>query len=386
MKLKYAIFLIVMIANACKEPFSPEVDSENRDLLVVEGHLTIEGISTFTLSRSGDLQEIEARKPETNARVLIEEGDNVVAEGTSGQNGICSISTDELELSKKYRVRIIRASGKVYETDYLENKAAPEIDEVNSQPEGKGFMLYLNTHDPSSSTKFYSWNYKETWEIRSPVISFWEVNSSGKIVPRDQTINITRCWQESASSNIMLGSSERLSEDRISGFPLTFVSGNSIKLGHMYSILVKQFALTREGYQYLEAMKKNTEDIGTIFDPQPTELLGNIKCVTNPKEEVIGWISSGSVSEKRIFINQLDKPAGWGEYRDEIFCDLKEKAKEKVMEAYVRDSLIVGKGIYLLESPPNPPGSIDTSYTMTRRICVDCRLRGSNIKPLYWPN
>ncbi|HEX8377054.1 MAG TPA: DUF4249 family protein [Pedobacter sp.] len=65
---------------------------------------------------------------------------------------------------------------------------------------------------------------------------------------------------------------------------------------------VKQYGITKEGFNFLAKMKENTEQVGGIFDPQPTELKGNIFCMTNPCEKVIGFMHAGRISEKRIFI------------------------------------------------------------------------------------
>lgn len=381
---KLSLLLLVLLSAtvACKEPFSPEVDPENRELLVVEGHLTIGGIATFTLSRTADLQEREVRKPEANAKMLIEENGNIVAQSVSGPDGLCMLFTHDLEVSKNYRVKIIRANGKVYETDYLESKAAPEIDSVNYEVEGKGFKISLNTHDAANNTRFYSWNFDETWEIVSTSISYWELIGK-EIVRRDPNINMTRCWQENRSSGILLGSTERLSEDRVSKFPLTFVEGNSIKLGYMYSILVKQYGLTRDAYQYIEAMKKNTEEIGTIFDPQPSELRGNIRCISDPKETVIGWVSAGTISDKRIFIKSSDKPASW-QYDD--YCGPVREMHTDTVRNYLKENLILFRDVWLVPPVPKPWKLGDTSYAVAPIRCADCRLRGSNVKPSYWPD
>lgn len=383
MRSHIAILLFIIIANACKDPFSPEPDPSNRELLIVEGHLNIGGITTLTLSRSADLQDLEFRRPEPNARVQIEENGVVVAEAGSGENGVCTLLTHNLEISKRYKVSIRPAGGKIYETDYLEGKVSPDIDSVGFQIEGRGFKIYLNTHDATNSTRFYSWDFFETWEIQSPYPSFWELKD-GKIVERDRSINLSRCWQENSSSTILLSSTERLSEDRVSEFPLAFVPGNSIRFNHMYSILVKQYGLTREGYQYLETMKKNTEEIGTIFDSQPSELRGNIRCITKPEELVIGWISAGSVSEKRIFIKRSARPAGWG-YQDTCEPPLLMHA-DTVLNYLQRGYLIGYRNIWSVSPVPRPWKLGDTSYTVAPKECVDCRLRGSNIKPSYWPD
>lgn len=382
MRSKIVLLFLVLIVSTCKDPFSPDVDPGNRDLLVVEGHLTIGGITTLTLSRTGELQERESRKPETNAKVEIEENNSVIAEGISGENGICSLLTQNLEISKKYRLRIIRTNGKGYETDYLESKTTPEIGDIKFEVEGKGFRIYLNTYDATNSTRFYSWNYTETWEIQSPYISHWEL-SGDKIIERDPNINMTRCWQENSSSDILLASTERLSENRVSHYPLAYVRANTIKLSHLYSILVKQYGLTRDAYEYLEKMKKNTQDIGTIFDPQPSELRGNIRCISNPKEPVIGWISAGTVSEKRIFIKLSDMPSGWG-YTEQ--CEPVLQMHTDTVRIYLKkDFLITYRDIWAVPPPPPPWKLGDTSYTLVPRSCADCRLRGSNIKPSYWP-
>ena len=42
-------------------------------------------------------------------------------------------------------------------------------------------------------------------------------------------------------------------------------------------------------------MQKNAESLGSIFDEQPTQITGNIHSVTNPSEQVIGYVSAGTV-------------------------------------------------------------------------------------------
>src|SRR5690606_18478545 len=98
------------------------------------------------------------------------------------------------------------------------------------------------------------------WEIRSAFISYFEYKN-GQVIDRDPNINITYCWKDEHSSKVLLSSTERFSEDRITNMPVNYIKGNSEKIAHFYSILVKQYGLTREAYQYLENMKKNTEQI-----------------------------------------------------------------------------------------------------------------------------
>ncbi|WP_207533970.1 DUF4249 domain-containing protein [Desertivirga arenae] len=377
MKSYIALIIILVIASACRESFSPEVDAHFRNLLVVEGYLNIGDSTTFILSRTGDLKDWQGRIPEAGSRIEVQNHQTTVISGTTSEKGDCLLKTTGLNLNETYRIKITTKDGSVYQTDFLESKVTPEIDSISRRIENDGFKLYVSTHDPSNKARFYSWHFQETWEITTPFFSLLELKN-GRIVGRDRSININRCWQGNGSSAILLSSTERLSEDRVSQAPLTFIKGNSIKLNLLYSILVKQYAHTREGYQYLEDMKKNTEEIGSIFDPQPSELKGNITCVTNPEEQVLGWIGAGTVTEKRIFIHRRERLPTWS-YREEA-CESRDVPLDSV--------LIYTTAGYLIKdyAPFDPMKGPPTHATMTRDKCIDCRLKGSNVKPPYWPD
>ncbi len=70
-----------------------------------------------------------------------------------------------------------------------------------------------------------------------------------------------------------------------------------------YSILVKQYALTPDAFNFYQNLKTNTEQLGSIFDAQPSEISGNIHNVNNANEPVIGYMSITNVQSLRIFVN-----------------------------------------------------------------------------------
>ncbi|WP_353135508.1 DUF4249 domain-containing protein [Pseudopedobacter sp.] len=376
---RYTPFIYILICYGCKDPFTPEVSAHYRNLLVVEGFIHIGGETTIRISRTGDLQDWQSIKPENNATVFIEGDGGTSLSATTNGEGRCILPTQSLGMKEKYRLRIV-TNGKTYQTDYLEGKETPEIDSVNFRIEDKGFQIYVNTHDERNSTRYYSWDYQETWEIRSAFTSAYEYKS-GEVVSRDPAVNIEYCWVDGLSSRILLGSTERLSEDRVTLAPLLHVKGNSVKVAHLYSILVKQYGLTREAYQYLENMKKNTEQIGSIFDSQPSELKGNLYNPSDPQEQVLGWVSAGTVSQKRLFISYRDKPEAGRDWVYGQLCEPFTASKDSLLYYLGSKNLIISENRF-----PQPDGSIWINYTMAKDDCIDCRLRGSNVKPTYWPN
>ena len=131
----------------------------------------------------------------------------------------------------------------------------------------------------------------------------------GKSTLADRLLEHTRAVSAREVGEQMLDNiSEKLENDVIYLNPIAFIPGDSEKLMTKYSVMVKQYALTKEAFDFWQTLKKNTESLGSIFDAQPSQLTGNIKNVNNPEEPVLGYISAGTVQQKRIFIAKAELP------------------------------------------------------------------------------
>ncbi|MEO7046316.1 MAG: DUF4249 domain-containing protein, partial [Ferruginibacter sp.] len=267
------------------------------------------------------------------------------------------------------------ANGSEYLSDLVAFKQSPSIDTIGWRVKDNGIRILLSTHDPGNATKYYRWEYSEAWEFHSFYYSNYQYDAaSNSVIPR--TDQVYKCWQFDNSTAIFLGSSAKLSNDVINETPLAYIPDHDEKLSVLYSILVRQYALDADGYNYWVAMKSNTENVGSIFDPQPNETQGNLHCVTNPAEAVIGYIGAGNSFEKRTFISNSDIPSGWNQLQD---CP-------PITVPNIPDSLKFyfqgGFSPYEVAQPPMfPPSGYQASYNE----CVDCTIKGTNIKPSYWP-
>ena len=165
---------------------------------------------------------------------------------------------------------------------------------------------------------YYFWKYEETWEFHSRYVNSLKWVYDSHHVPigvtytyPDQRIDtsIYKCWKTVNSSNINVGSSEKLSRDLIY-HQIMLIEPESEKLSVLYSINVRQYAVSKEVYSYLQKLKRNTEEIGSIFSAQPSELTGNIHCTTSPSEIVIGYVEVSQEKVKRLYIKNSELP-GW---------------------------------------------------------------------------
>ena len=370
--------LLALALSNCKVPYEPTLKTSDTNSLVVEGN--IDGASPFIikLSRSRMLTngDTAARKPESGAKVIVEDDhQNSYPLYETGMGNYSSLSTLSLNAAYQYRLHIFTSGNEEYLSDLVPFKSSPAIDSIGWNIKDGGVQVYVNTHDPNNSTRYYRWEYSETWEFHTQYYSNYKyISSDSTIIPRTEQVNV--CWRSDNSTNIFLGSSAKLSNDVIYQMPLPYIPPHDQKLSVLYSIWVKQFALDLNGYNYWLAMKNNTENVGSIFDPQPNETVGNIHCVTNPTENVVGYISAGNSYEKRAFISNSSLPSGWNLY-DACLLITVPNDKDSLAHYF--------GGGYTPIDVSGPPAFPPAAYTGSNASCVDCTLQGTNIKPSFWP-
>ncbi len=338
---------------------------------MVEGFINGNGLTSIKLSRTRNITsgDTATHVNELNAIVAIEDQTNATYPLTEEGNGIYTVNTF-LNPTNKYRLHIHTSGNKEYLSDYVPYKPSPAIDSLGWNFKNNDVQVYANTHDDQNTTRYYRWTYTETWEFHSPYYSAIEYDVPPGII-NQRTEQIYACWPTQNSTNIILGSSAKLSLDVIHEAPLVLIPFHDSRLSVLYSIYVTQYALDSSAYNYWQAIKSNTEDIGSIFDPQPNQTKGNIHCVTDTSETVIGYIGAGSTSSLRLFISNTAMPSDWNLRSD---C---------TMIVVPSDSLAFyfGGRLYIPIDEIRPG-----IYSGSTFSCVDCRASGGpNVKPVFWP-
>ena len=370
------ILSILFFSLACKKPFIHDGITESPSLLVVEGVINTAGQTTIYLSRTQKLADKLKASSEIKAKVQVEGQNNTVFPLTETAAGTYSAPQMNLNPNQQYRLRIKTASGKEYLSDLMTVRTTPAIDSVNWEKTTEGVKIYVNAHDSKNNTKYYQWDYQETWEIRSSAYSE-NIYKNGVMVARDQNemLALFTCYVTEKSTGLLIASTAKLSSDVVHRFPLVTIQNRAEKLDVRYSILTKQYAIGQEAFEYLSIMKRNSEQQGSIFDIQPSEINGNIKCISNPNEMVIGFMTISGIMEKRIFINYTQVP-GWN---FNMNCGtLTVPNRKDSLDAYFKD----GKNLVTI-SNLGASGKIET-YNGSTANCLDCRLKGSSIKPAFW--
>jgi len=371
------ITAIIMVMTGCRDLYDPPIRATATNYLVIEGNIDPgTGNSLIRLSRSTPL-DVQGFLPEFGASVTVEdEQENTVGTLLANQAGEYVADSLGLTIGNNYKLRIRTFDGAEYLTDAIQAKRTPAIDSVSWKREGDEVSLYVNTHDNSGDANFFHWQYDETWEISSVYGSHLIYDQNLKMI-RERTSDeiVINCWKYNSSSAILIGNNTQLQSAVISEAPLTKIVNGDDRLSVRYSILVHQYALDQAGYNFYALMKRNTDELGNVFSPLPSEIRGNIHCLTNPDEYVLGYVTTSTHEEQRIFIyrNQI------GDWRLGLSCESYDvpNNRDSIEEYY-------GGGFYIPITEVYG-GAVVIAYTGGTPVCVDCTLRGGNTKrPSYW--
>lgn len=375
---KYLIlsFFMAVLLRACIEPFDPGI-AENTDFLVVDGMITDQREpNLIKISRSFSYNE-HGFFPEKGCIVTIldETGNSHKLEERSPGYYYSDTLEFRGEAGKAYQLHILLKAGKEYLSDFVILKAAPPIGSMKAVYEQKetadpeqfieGVQVYLSTGDPLNATRYYRWEWEETWEYTVPV--------------RIPDSDVYRCWKSGSSASILVSTSNLLTDDRIIDFPIHYVSSESNRLTLGYSLLVRQYAVSQASYEFWKLHEEQAENAGTLFDPIPAAIPGNIYSQSDPSEVVLGLFEASGLSTKRIFFNKNLLPALTDIPSDFEYCKFQVLTNPSPAEiAY----LLTNGWVYIDDYYELN----DTIVRLTNhKSCMDCTLSGSNLRPDYWP-
>lgn len=399
---KLYVFLFLIVINSCIEPIKVELSpGDMKSMLVVEGKVTDEpGSFQVRLTKSAPVNTYITNysfEPIIDAEIYI-------SDDKGDRFQLCPTADGWYETDDKYLkgvpgntyiLHITTADGMLYESTPQVMAEAPPIDSLfyeekqqtvikeNVVSKENWLTLFLDTHTSGTGVQYFKWEFEETWEFNMPeyieVVKhvFYEpcrcnidsVFTKLVYIPSDQL----HCWITEPSKSILIKSTASIFTGEVKGMPLISIGPEDDRLGIRYSILVKQFILNKEIYNYLNRLKDLNETNGGMYDKMPAPLFGNIQA-TSENKKAMGYFFASAVKTKRIFINNRDihLVTGHSPYSE---CSRTWEYAEGI-------HFETGNYFYGIIAPPDRD---EGEYVFSRsEYCSDCRERGTDIKPDFW--
>lgn len=376
------IFMIIVCLlifdcfTSCVEKFNPILE-QYENLLVVDGYFTDETkrheIKLFTTTSVYSTEFI----PFSGAvvKVVSSDGEEIIFQESNERGTYYSVMNVEAIPGKEYKLSVSINNIIFYETDYQRLISSPQIDSIHFVRESRqtweidetldGLQFLLDMKNDASRSNYFLWKLIETYEYDAEM--FIDSYFAGNFYDFPDEDSLFTCWKTSTLPDFFTHSVIFSKNKAIKDFPLHYVANNSKRLSKRYSLLVKQFSLNEDAFNFWNTVREQSEGEGELYSKQPFQVRGNLKNINNPNEVVLGYFTVAGVSQKRIFV---DKPNGMS--FPSLIC-----IPDPMAIAYITSS-DPEEWPYYLSIGELGRGVVD-------RFCVDCRERGGDIlKPDFW--
>lgn len=398
----FLILLTIVTLCTCIDPYDPQMKGYE-SLLVVEGLITDENAS-YEVKLSRTMQtgnSIPERVSDATLYITDETGSRSDLENLG--NGLYKTDSTLFRgaVGKTYTLHITTGDGRNYASEPCVMLPVPDIDSVyyekeeeitdNQNETQKGIRIYLDSKGGGISNQYLRWQFEETWKFRVPMPKKFNYINDTTILPVNEINEF--CWKHQKSSEILVNSIPPGEGNFIKKEPVFFIaSDKSDRLSIQYSILVKQFCISKKEYDFWDNLKQVNESGGDIFDSQPFPVISNIYNIDQPEERVLGYFQVSGVKQKRIFITfgellKYDLPFYFdGCERSEVCPDdfpvppwASPFTFDYIYAMFDRDPK------YAFVEPIYEIGTrILSKLVFTTVECSDCELRGTSLKPDFW--
>ena len=268
------LFVISISIMGCIEPFEAETESFE-SVLVIEASLTNEvKHHEIDLKRTYTFEENEP-SIETNATVkIIDDLQNEYIFQQNSEGKYISLESFGAQSERSYQLLITTSNGVNYSSELI---ALPESNLTNNlyfnkevnEENVEGIAMYMDSFESLENPGYYRYEFEETYKIVPPYWSEFDlfpepsVRDSVSLVLK--TIEGRVCYNTVKFNDITLKNTNDFGENKINPFLVRFVERDNFIMAHRYSMLVKQYVLSREAYTFYETLKDFSESESLFF-------------------------------------------------------------------------------------------------------------------------
>jgi len=381
------LLLLVTIFSSCTETY-PLLTNTYEEAIVVEATLTNElKNQEIKISKTARFED-DGVQTEKDAIVILK--DNLDNEYIFNEKSGIYISQTVFQIlpNREYTLEIKTTDGKVYQSSPETLTTVTPIESIvptitTNKDNEIGVQINVNSYDPTNTSKYYRYEYEETYKIVAPRWSSLKITATGleSVELTPNTTNTRICYLTKNSTDIILLNTNDQIDDKVN-LPIRFINQNNYIIGERYSILVKQYVENLEAYNFHKVMRDISSSSSVLSPKQPGIITGNIRCISDSNTKVIGYFDVASISSQRIFFNYNDlfpsqpKPPYIVECEDIpfSFCFKGDDCSGPSMIYNIENNLMS----YISNN--------SSDYILTPIECGDCTSFSSNKIPSFWTN
>jgi hypothetical protein len=205
------------------------------------------------------------------------------------------------EVGQKYKLRIKLLDGKTIESNFQTITASPTLAEFTysfkdaAKVENMRFPLTASIKDPKATEDYY---FVKRQDFRQFLLTCPPPPAPPAPVPPCNCV----CWQAPLNTTPYL-----LDDFLLSGKNL------SLDLGQLpyedftdWVVQLDVYSISKEAHTYWKRLEDQRKLSGGIFDKVPAQIIGNLKCTSEPSQEVLGFFMVGGLTQKRLQVDRFN--------------------------------------------------------------------------------
>ena len=308
----YRLFVILLssaLVAACIDRVELPIRTEE-PRLVVEGQITNEVPPytirlTYTGNYSNNTGQSSANQYVKEAQVSLADDQGRSTRFVSIGSGIYKTadSTFRGQVGRAYSLTVVLTNGKRYVTKPEQIPAVPVIDSISAKLIKTGnfavpyaFSYGVNTRDVATEKNYYRWTgYGITTRLSVGVpCSLGSPNLCNY-----------RCWTTVSNDVVNVYSDEAINGNPIRGRQVVQIPIYAIG---PQLIEIQQYAITQANYQFWKLYQQQNARTGSIFDPLPAPVTGNLINASDPADIARGYFAVTSITRRRTRQSNYNAP------------------------------------------------------------------------------
>ncbi|CAN5557949.1 hypothetical protein BH23BAC4_BH23BAC4_13720 [soil metagenome] len=309
--------LIVVVLAGCIDPIDLDVGGAERRV-VVEGTLVSgPGPHYVILSRAATFtQGIDA------LRERIEGAEVRILDDAGGEFDLVEVSPGRYETpagsldgqaGRSYKLAIQTPDGERFESAYELMREALPIDSlwaelepftglVNNNPVQRHRVTWrVNAAAPPGSSHYYRWVWRGVYDAPTADdrICYHQIVGRDLIsIGSNQRVVGSVLPRQDAGRVVLEAPIPPLGSGN---FAVMFGFGGM-------KLEVEQQVLSPGAYQYWSQVRVLGEDVGSLFDPPPYDVVGNVRSVSDPTVAALGYFTVAGASRRELCVRRSDLP------------------------------------------------------------------------------
>ncbi len=299
---RWAMLLVLLVTTVtCVDPFNVNVTGDQPNL-IIEGQIhNGPGPYQVRMFRSIDIINPD---PETNAVVTVSDDlGNEVSFNETIAGTYQSDPSFQAQVGRSYTLNILTSGGDQYQSTpqtilapvsaddvYLQAAERLEITQLGNEITINGFEVLVDTKSSSQGPSYFRWDYRGVYQF---------------ITPDPCTGCTERCYARDQPSEFIKLFSTTETNVPVRAISMGFFTP-TIEFESQYTMFIRQFRLNQDAFDFWEAVESQRTNTGTIFDPPPGIIVGNVVNLSDQGAPPLGLFETVGLSEIEFVITRTE--------------------------------------------------------------------------------